>query len=213
MSQPARRARSAPTFTAVLATGALRDEMFSLRYRSYLRDAYIAEDASGQFRDAYDECEACWSWLAYRDQRSVGSIRACLHDPARGLTAPAARVYPAEVQAFLGESTRWLEANKFVVDPHHQGPSAVRARWVLFRAFMDKAVETVASALVAAVRPEHVRFYRRLSFEPVSTARRYPDLNFETVLVVARSPQGARERLVKQMKGSPRRSLPRERRS
>ena len=89
-----------------------------------------------------------------------------------------------EIKSSIGYSDIFTEPNKFVVDPSFQRNGGLQARFLLLGAAVEEAVQKSASAIVVAVRPEHIKFYEMFGGVLSSEAKSYPHLSFETVLMV-----------------------------
>jgi hypothetical protein len=98
-------------------------------------------------------------------------------------SVPCAELFTDELFDITGYASRFVELTRLAVLPEERGRHP-RATLALFGNAVHAADANHCRYMVAAVRKEHIRFYRHLQFEPVADARKYPGLEFETALVV-----------------------------
>ncbi|MFL0802236.1 MAG: hypothetical protein K6L81_00840 [Agarilytica sp.] len=161
-----------------------------MRYRSYSEEEYIDKCSSEKFMDEYDPMPNCTSYLTYCGKKTIGSIRSCVFDPIEKLSIPVMDVFDEEIRTNVGYEHTMIEANKFVVDPSFQKQGGVRARFSIYKNIADEIVDRNAKYLVAAIRTEHIKFYKMLNFEQASDIKSYPHLNFQTLFVVCENVDG-----------------------
>jgi hypothetical protein len=92
-------------------------------------------------------------------------------------------IFAKEIESFTNENDICIESNKFVIHPCYQA-KLIRLKFKLFNFIYDLAIKRKASFILSAVRKEHIRFYQSMNFHPVSSAKKYPGLNFKTTLLV-----------------------------
>lgn len=175
-------------YESTAARGPLLDKVFSLRYKSYSAENYIDKNSSGRFMDEYDGQRNCQSYLTYFRKKPIGSIRSCVYSPDGPTVLPAMHPFEEEIRECLGYEEPFVEANRFVVDPDFQRQGGVVARFNIFRKIVESAIEAEAPCILAAIRPEHVKFYRLLFFYPLAdiAPKPYPALKFKVVLLACR---------------------------
>lgn len=176
---------SGSNYRTVVATGHMLDKVFALRYKSYAAESYIQKNDARRFMDEYDNMSNSTSFLTLFKGEAIGSIRACVYNPASPSAMPIMTPFGDEIGSFLGYDRRLVEANRFVVDPDFQHLGGARARFNVFRSIIETALRVDAACILAAVRTEHVKFYKMLYFEPIDDSRpkAYPALNFSVVLL------------------------------
>ena len=133
------------------------------------------------------------SFLTYFGSELVGSIRACLYDPVQDIEIPAMEIFDRELREHVGYDSPFVEANKFVVSPEFQRRGGANARLNIYKNIYLTAIEQGADRMVIAVRAGHVRFYKMLGFRAISDIKRYPHLNFKTVLLACYDLEAVRE--------------------
>lgn len=187
------------TYHCSKALGPMLDIVYSLRYLSYGAENYIEKNASEKFIDEFDGTPNCASHILYCNKRAIGSIRACVYHPDQPYPIPVMEVFERELRQNVGLGKTMVEANKFVVHPEFQRKGGVYARFSLYKNIIDCALENRAEAIVVAVRPAHVKFYRNFRLEQISDARSYPHLSFPTVLMACQDIEAAQEFIYRQM--------------
>lgn len=183
----------APSYRSIKAYGPLLDHVFSLRYESYSAEDYIEKNVSRRFMDEFDGTPNCDSFLVYFKKKLIGSIRSCIYSPDKEHRIPVMDVFERELKEEVGMDKTMIEANKFVVHPDFQRQGGVKARFTIYRNIIESAIREKANCIVVAVRPAHVKFYRMFYMEPVSDAKSYPHLNFQTVLMACHDIEAARD--------------------
>ena len=171
-------------YYSVIAKGPMLDRVYSMRYRSYSSEGYIEENSSLKFIDEYDNKPNSTCFLAYHRSQVVGSIRACVYEPNKGLNIPIMDCFEKELRNTIGYDGVFLEPNKFVIDPQFQRRGGIHARFLLLGTAVEQAVRKNATNIVVAVRAEHIKFYQMFGGKLASEEKSYPHLNFKTVLMI-----------------------------
>ncbi len=127
------------------------------------------------------------SYLTYFEKKAIGSIRACIYKPEEQLSIPVMDVFEEELKNSVGFDHVMIEANKFVIDPSFQKRRGIKARFGIYSNIANSVLENKAQHLVAAVRPAHLKFYRKYYFETASEIKAYPHLKFKTVLIICKN--------------------------
>lgn len=152
-----------------------RERIFALRYQAYLREGAIAPNAGQRFTDAVDEQQNCFIFGVYADGDLAGSIRLSISRPGMP-DIPTAKVFPETVLPQIEAGRVLVDPTRFVADARwsRELPElaylTLRLPWLAMEHFG-------ADIMLAAVRPEHYPFYRRLwGNTVVSPPRLYPGL-------------------------------------
>jgi N-acyl-L-homoserine lactone synthetase len=154
-------------------TAEAREAIFRLRYQAYVRDGTIAPNATGTFRDPYDDTDNVYLFGLYVDGVLASAIR--LHVASREHPYfPTLDVFPEYLQPQLDAGKVIVDPTRFVADErlsriHRALPYAtLRLCGMCARYFR-------ADELLAAVRVEHQAFYRRIfQHHMVCAPRPYP---------------------------------------
>lgn len=151
----------------------LRDEIFRLRYRAYLSEGEIPESRSGIFSDQYDERPNQVTWALFDGERLVGTMRSMFYQPSSQLMLPEHKVFGDFLVKSVPNDVRVVSGNRFAVDPDTDRNDK-RYSFALLKHHMMVAL-VKADWAVAAVRTNHLAFYRRVLQMQVSSEPRYYD--------------------------------------
>ncbi len=152
-----------------------RERVFNLRYHAYLREGAIAPKDDERFTDPVDDQANCLIFGVHVDGELAGAIRLSISIP--GLPQiPTAGVFPDTVLPQIEAGRVLVDPTRFVADLRwsREVPElaylTLRLPWLAMEQFD-------ADVMLAAVRPEHYPFYRRLwGNTVVSPPRLYPGL-------------------------------------
>lgn len=159
----------------------LRDEVYCLRYRAYRKEDAIEPNEAEAFEDHYDHQPNHVLWALTYETRVIGSMRTTWFGPDDPYKIPEMEAY-AEYISSIPTNLRILSGNRLVTDPDLASTSS-RLVLLLFRHHLAIARQKTDWA-VAAVRKNHLPFYRRvLHLEKVSEARTYPGLRCSMCLM------------------------------
>jgi hypothetical protein len=167
-----------------------REAVGRLRYEAYLREGAIDSSPVQSFTDPNDEDSNAWVFGLYLDEQLASSIR--LH-----IATPEAPSFPS-LGVFADLLAPELEAGKTIIDPTRFVTDQRLARlypslpYVTLRLCWLAAEYFDADHLLAAVRPEHQPFYRRLfNHRPICGPRSYPSLSKPITLMTVDYRQAA----------------------
>lgn len=160
----------------VASSKADRDEIFKLRYTSYLKEGAIEENPTATFCDAYDAFDNCWIFGVHLDGKLASSIRCHVISP-ENRKGPALDVFPDIVGPMIENGQTVVDPTRFVVDQNvaERYPEipflTLRVACMVYDYFE-------ADYCLATVRKEHAAFYRRVfKAEILCEPRPYPTLN------------------------------------
>lgn len=173
-------------YYSIQASGPRLDNVFTLRYKSYLDGNYIEESESKRFFDQYDSQENCISYLTYLNQKIIGSIRCCYFKSASSQSIPLMDHFSSLIENKLGKGNSYLEVNKLVVDPVFQNKKGILARFNIYANVIEVVDGTGVDYVLVAVRPEHVRFYKKMFYESISDVTSYPGLKFPVIIMACK---------------------------
>jgi N-acyl-L-homoserine lactone synthetase len=165
-----------------------REAVFRLRYQAYTRDGGILPNSSRKFSDAYDEIGNVFLFGIYIDGQLASSIR--VHVASREHPAfPTLDVFPDILQSEIDAGKVIVDSTRFVADERLS--RTYRALpYATLRLGGMAAHHFHADHLLAAVRPEHQAFYRRIfNHRLVGTPRPYPGLAKPICLMMADYPR------------------------
>lgn len=161
-----------------------REAIFRLRYQAYMRDGGIRANSSLTFSDAYDELGKVFLFGVYVDGELASSIR--IHVASgQHPEFPTLDVFPDILQPEIDAGKVIVDSTRFVTDErlsriHRTLP------YVTLRVGGIAAHHFHTDHLLAAVRPEHQAFYRRVfRHRLVGGPRSYPGLAKPVSLMMA----------------------------
>lgn len=162
----------------------LRDEVFRLRYRAYLSEGEIPESRSSQFADEYDSRPNQVTWALFHNDKLVGTMRSMFYQPSSQLLLPEHKVFGDQLVKSVPNDVRVVSGNRFAVDPDSDRNDK-RYSFALLKHHMMVAL-VKADWAVAAVRTNHLAFYRRvLQMQVASEPRFYDEMNSGFTLLSA----------------------------
>lgn len=162
----------------------LREQVYALRYRAYLHEGAIDPTPSESFSDHYDRQPNHVLWALFDAGVLVGSIRSTWYDPGSAWSIPERDCYGDCLDRHIPAEARLISGNRFVTEPHRPQQSD-RYAMQLLRHHLTLAAP-LSDYGVAAVRANHLRFYRRvLKMERGSEARVCPGLKCAMHLILA----------------------------
>lgn len=153
-----------------------RQEIFRLRHDAYLREGAITAQPGGIFTDEVDETENTHLFGLHIDGKLMSSIRISVTS-LRSADIPTAHVFPDVLEPEIDAGKIIVDPTRFVV--HHASSRlfpelpylTLRVGWIAMEYFD-------ADILLAAVRSEHVAFYRKFwNTTCVAPPRDYPMLS------------------------------------
>jgi hypothetical protein len=152
-----------------------RDAIFRLRYQAYLREDAILPNPAESFSDRYDDMDNVYLFGLYIEGQLASSIRIQI-DSKEHPYSPSLDAFRDVLQPQLDAGRVIIDATRFVADEalskrFRALPYAtVRLNWLAAGYFAN-------GYSLAAVRPEHVPFYRRtFGLRQICEARPYPNL-------------------------------------
>ena len=160
------------------------DEVGRIRYAAYRSVDAIESNTTERFLDCFDELANHQSHLLICNEIPIGSIRSCIYNDFYSWSKTGCmEIFHEELCSHIGSRTSFVESNRFTVDPTSRLAFSRRC-FVLFKAILLAAMAHEIRWIVTAVRDEHCAFYERtLGFERISNLKRYPGLQFSTVLL------------------------------
>ena len=173
-------------------SGEVREAIYRLRYKAYLREGTISADSSGTFSDSYDETDNAYLCGLYLDGQLASSLR--LHAASKEHpNFPSLEVFPEYLQPELDAGKVLIDSTRFVTDEQlsrlHRG-----LPYGTLRLCMVAAEYFRADYLLAAVRAEHQAFYRRaFDLRVICKPRPYPLLAKPISLMMVHFPSAAEE--------------------
>jgi N-acyl-L-homoserine lactone synthetase len=159
------------------------EEVFRLRYQCYRAEKTIARNERCVMSDAFDHSENCVHVGVEFEGRIEAAIRLHLVS-LHGRTSPSLEVFP-EILQEVEQGKTVLDTTRFVIAPTARKERVPLNFLVLRIPFLATMFYGIDVAL-AAVRAEHVPFYRRyLGYDAAIEPRAYPGLKKPIQLLTA----------------------------
>ena len=173
-------------------SSAEREAIFRLRYQAYTRDGGILANSSRTFSDDYDEIGNVFLFGVHIDGELASSIRVHVASTQRP-KFPTLDVFPDILQPEIDAGKVIVDSTRFVADERLSRIHRVLP-YVTLRLGGMAAHHFHADHLLAAVRPDHQAFYRRIfRHRVVSQPRPYPGLAKPITLLMADYPRYAEQ--------------------
>jgi hypothetical protein len=179
--------RQAQYFARLALDPRTRQDVYRLRYDSYLASGFIEANETKQFWDIYDDLPNCESIVLYDQAGPVASVRTCTLALGSRQRSPVMDTYPEQVTALLsaqattGFGGRGIETTRLVRSPAAENNQGLV--FLLYRLAGYIGMMAHTQVLLACVRQNHAPFYRRLGYEPVTEPRPYPGLKCPMLLM------------------------------
>jgi hypothetical protein len=151
-----------------------RDAIFKLRYQSYLRAGLVCQNSFLRYIEPADHASNASLMGLYVDRRLISSLRLQISN--------ASSPYFSSLELFPHALEPLLRSDKTIVDMSRvvtEGESGRQYAWMpylILRCWIMAAEHFRADYISAAMRPQHLLFYRRLLGSDLhSELRRPPD--------------------------------------
>ena len=177
---------------ARLASDALtKQDVYALRYRSYVAGAYINPSPTSLFSDNHDDDPNSRTVVVYAGGDAIGSARVSTMDVVDGSSisspVPAHLVFPDEISSVMRQvpeadrPKRAVEITRLVRHPNFVEDQGLIL--LLLRLVGYIITELDADVVLSCVRRNHIPFYGRLGLRRIAGPKLYPKLNFDTYLL------------------------------
>jgi len=165
-----------------------KQEVYRLRYNCYLREGAISPRHDSLLTDEFDEYDHTHIFVLKIDEVIVASIR--LHIlKGDGVDSPTMRAFGDMLSPYIKAGQTLVDPTRFVVNTEAARRFPDLMYHTLRLPFMAAAHFSAETAL-AAVRKEHMPFYKRvLRYSKISEPREYPQLVKPLGLMVANYPE------------------------
>ena len=152
------------------ATRTSRKRAYELRYRAYRASDAISANARAMFKDALDRTPNHRTFLVLDGGRPVATIRSAVYSPVYGWASTEAFLnFSSDIKKHLGANLRFLESNRFAVDPEYVSPRSSLAKMLCFRVHGLNAAAHGCDHVLTCVRTKHVPYFRRfLGMAPIN---------------------------------------------
>jgi len=170
---------------------------YHLRYQAYFNAEAIPANPQALFSDPFDQQKNTRTFLIWHGDQAVASVRSFTWSSQyHWEDTPTLMHFKDAVEKNLGLQTPLLDSNRYVTIPSLTGRKSLTAQMLLFRIQTLGALADWCDYVITAVRPNHVKFYKRLmNFDPISDVITVPEVKFPIQLLA--TPVSSRENLAK----------------
>jgi hypothetical protein len=171
------------------------EDVFRLRYDSYLAVGMIKSDAKRMVEDEFDYTPNVFNYGVYYDGRLVSTVR--LHHVTKKFPfSPSVKVFGDVLEPRIANGASYVDPSRFAADKDWSAELRVLP-YITLRLALIACHHFKPTACLTAIKEEHSAFYRRVFIaEPIVRGRIYPGLTMPVDLWQAPCPmspdQGAR---------------------
>jgi hypothetical protein len=151
------------------------ENIFRLRYNSYLAVGMIGPNDTRMIVDTYDDMQNAFNYGVFYDGNLVSTIR-LQHVTAEFPRSPSVTVFGDVLEPRLAAGETFIDPGRLAADLEWSSTLRVLP-YITSRLAMLASQYFNVSACLQAIKAEHAAFYRRVhAAEPLVQARDYPGL-------------------------------------
>jgi len=136
------------------------EEIYRLRYQSYLQSGMCGPIASGMFEDRWDDLPNSYRFGVYYDGRLVSTLR--LHYiSSEHPYSPSVDAYPEILKERLDRGESFIDGTRFATDPY-SAPAPGVLPFLTLRLGMVASCYFGQTAVLTPVKVEHSAYYHRI---------------------------------------------------
>lgn len=151
------------------------ENVFRLRYKSYLAVGMIGENPAQTVEDEFDGTSNAFTYGVYYDGQLVSTVRVH-HITADTPHAPSVKVFGDVLEPRIAAGETFIDPSRFAADQEWSARLRVLP-YITLRIPLIALRHFNVSASLTAIREEHSSFYRRIFVaEPIVRGRLYPGL-------------------------------------
>jgi hypothetical protein len=156
-------------------TGEDLEDIYRLRYNSYVAAGMIKADASRRIQDEFDDTPNAFRFGIFYDGHLVSTLR-LHHVTAECPISPSVKVFSDILMSRLQGGESFVDPSRFAAD--HEWSSTLRVvPYVTLRLAIIACQYFKPTACLTAIKEEHSAFYNRIfRSEQATVARYYPGL-------------------------------------
>jgi hypothetical protein len=151
------------------------EDIYRLRYNSYLAAGMIKPDASRLVTDEFDGLENAYCYGIYYDGNLVSTVR--LHHVTRDFPrSPSVKVFGDVLEPRLAAGESFVDPSRFAADTEWSAILRVLP-YITLRLALISTYFFKPTSCLTAIKEEHAAFYRRMFLAvPLVRGRTYPGL-------------------------------------
>ncbi len=163
------------------------DPVYRLRYEAYRREDFVPINSQRVTGDEFDTSPNVYCFGVYIDGQLVSSIR-FHHVTPEMQNSPGRSVWPEVLDPVLAQGKSYIDPSRFTAD-HDASLAFPALPFLTLRIVAMASVHFDAAYCLAAVRPEHAPFYRRVfGASQYGEIRYFAELKFPLCLYMAEVP-------------------------
>lgn len=151
------------------------ENIYRLRYNSYLSAGMVARNSSRIVEDDFDHTVNAYNYGVYYDGNLVSTVR-MHHISAEYPEAPSVKVFGDVLEPRIAAGESFIDPSRFAAD--HEWSARLRVLpYITLRVPLIALRYFDVTASLTAIKEEHSSFYRRVFMsEPLVRGRQYPGL-------------------------------------
>lgn len=151
------------------------EDIYRLRYNSYLKGGMIKSDASRVVVDEFDRLPNSYLYGVYYDGNLVSTVRLS-HVTPEFPKSPSVKVFGDVLEPRLAAGESFIDPSRFASDGEWSGTLRVLP-YITLRLALISTYFFEPTSCLTAVKEDHAAFYRRMFLaKPLVQARDYPGL-------------------------------------
>lgn len=151
------------------------EEIYRLRYDSYLKGGMIKADASRMVVDEFDGLPNTYLYGVYYEGNLVSTVRLS-HVTQQFPNAPSVKVFGDVLEPRLAAGESFVDPSRFASDAYWSTTLRVLP-YITLRLALISTYFFEPTSCLTAVKEDHAAFYRRMFLaKPLVRARAYPGL-------------------------------------
>jgi hypothetical protein len=157
------------------------EDIFRLRYNSYLITGLLEANTSRKIADAYDDLPNAYNYGVFYDGNLVSTIR-LQHLTPQFPRSPSLTIFPDVLESRLAAGETFIDPGRLAADLEWSSILKVLP-YVTSRLALLACHYFKVSACLQVIQPEHAAFYKRVhAAEPLVQGREYPGLTCQADL-------------------------------
>lgn len=136
------------------------EDIYRLRYDSFLRAGMLNADPSGMLHDRWDDLPNSYRFAVYYDGQLMSTMR--LHHITRDFPyAPAYDTFPEALAERVAKGESFIDGTRFAAYADI-APSPLSIPFLTIRLALVASSWFGQTACLSAIKPEHTAFYKRM---------------------------------------------------
>lgn len=164
------------------------EDIYRLRYRSYLAAGMISPNESRKIEDGFDDAPNAYRFGVYFEGNLVSTLR-LHHVDRQHPQSPSTRVFEEVLMPRIAAGETFVDPSRFAADAEWAMSLRVLP-YITLRLAMVACRYFEPSACLTAIKEEHASFYKRVfNAKPVVDGQTYPGLTMPVFLYESTCPE------------------------